>query len=182
MPAVDRITDLGWQMIEDLPPILRDDPDTQASLHCQAKEAERMDAAAREVAAGFNPLTATNLTLPIWERVMHLPPGPPDEGLRRARVVARWRSLQGNPSGRSWIERLNERIGISWAYEEHIPGDAGSPPAQTLRITLPVQPGPNLAEKERIFREETPSELALIFTTGEGFLLDLSQMDVETMR
>lgn len=184
-PRPDLLTDLGREFIAMLPPVLRDDPDYIAVMHCAAKEMERLRATAEQARAELNPQTAGDVGLAFWEALLRLPVRP--SGLtvddRRTRVIARYHSLDGDPSGVSMADRITQRIGGAlWSYEEHIPGDGASPAAQTLRIHLPWEPAsPDWNNALVVIREEVPAELALSFVSDGGFRLDESQMDVEGM-
>lgn len=183
-PLPELITPLGREMIDSLPPVLRDDPDTIAVLHCQAREAERLGDAVAEIRAQLSPLNATELGLPWWELLLRVPGDiVASVEARREAVMRRYRALEGDPAGSSWVLRVGRRIGdVPWTYQEHIPGDGTTPPAQTLRIHLPFAPASASWDQALIaFREEVPSELDLVFVSEGGFILDESEMDVEGM-
>lgn len=171
----------AMQWLEDVPPVLREDPDLQAIYYCSAKEAERLEARIEDVRAQLNPLTATEAGLAIWEPLIRLAAAPGGTvETRRTAVVGRIRSLAGDPSGRDWIRRVDAIVGLPWTYEEHIPGDGTTPPAQVLRIFLPwAASNPSWAQAVRLIREETPPELGIQYVSSEGFLLDVSHMDVD---
>lgn len=181
-PRRDLLTPLGLEMLDSLPPAVRDDPDYLAVIHCYARETERIDETIEGLRAEFNPVTATETGLTAFELLLRLPAGGDTVEGRRIRVRDRLASLFADASGVNWILRVSGRIGSSWSYEEHVPGDAGSPPAQTLRILLPFDAtAPEWAEATRAVREETPSELDLIFVSTGGFRLDVSEMDSDGM-
>lgn len=181
-PHPSAITALGWEMLESIPPFLRDDPDVVAVIHCQAREAERLEGAIEELRRQLNPLTATDRGLRFMEMLLRLPASGESIQVRRNRVKLRLAALEADPSGRDWIARLSARIGSGWAYEEHVPGDVTSPAAQTLRIRLPYAANsPQWDAALLATREETPAELGLVFISSGGFILDQSQMDVEGM-
>lgn len=184
-PLESLITDRGWEMLEELPHFLRDDPDIRAVIHCYAKESERMEDALEGVRDELNPLTASTVGLAWWESLLRLPVNPLGGTLsgRRTLAARRMRSLVADPSGLNWVQRVTDRLGGQpWSYEEHVPGDLGTPPAQTLRVTIPSTPGTTLWDSQvAAVREETAAELALDFESAAGFILDQSQLDADTL-
>lgn len=174
-PRPDLMTDLGWELLETLPPVLRGDPDMRAIIHCQAKEAERVEGAIEFVRAQANPLTAGDVGLMWWAALLRVPSiGVPEAELRTA-VINRIRAYEVDPAGAAWVTRVSKRIGTeAWSYEEN------EPDPQTIRVFLPYAPG-SLAfqNARRAIEEETPSEQELVFVSSGGFILDQSQMDVE---
>lgn len=182
-PLPELVTPLGHALLAQLPPFLREDPDTVAVMHCCAKEVERMDLSVADARAQMNPLTAGTWGLTAWEGVLRIAHDESaDLEQQREAVLRRYRSIDNDPSGVSWQARVNRRLGeIPWTYEEHVPGDAGTPPAQVLRFTLPYEVGPQLTEALRILREEVPSELGITVIGSGGFILDQSQMDIDVL-
>lgn len=184
-PREDLITPLGWAMIDSLPPILREDPDYRALMHCAAREIERVEATIEDVRTQLIPVNATDLGLQAWEHLLRLPVAPSGETIevRQITVANRLAALGGDPAGTDWVRRMNRRLGnVAWSYEEHQPGVGGTPAAQTLRIRLPfVVNSEPWNQAVKAFREETPSELALTFLGEGGFILDASQLDLDTL-
>jgi hypothetical protein len=174
-PLPELITDLGWRMLEDLPPFLREDPDVRGVIHCYAKETERVEGAITDVGLQFNPLTATELGMPFWEVLLKLPESPPGTLLevRRERVIDRYEALDGDPSIRNWIERVTARLGTgAWTWLEN------TPDPQSMRIGVPYESGTAIWEKALvILREETPSEQALSFVETDTLLWDSGTFD-----
>lgn len=180
-PRPDLITPLGWRMLGSLPPILRDDPDYRALIHCSAREVERMRGRAEDVRAMGNPVTTTALGIPLWERLLRLPasfPTDPLEG-RRVAVVNRWRALQSDPSTAAWVARVTQRLnGAPWTYDT--PRSAPGLPDYTIRVTLPFNAASGrFAAAILALREETPAEQELVYVSAEGFVLDQSRLDQE---
>lgn len=172
---------LCMQWLDDVPPIMREDPDLQAVYYCASMEAQRLEARIEDVRAQLNPVTATETGLTLWEALLRLPAASGGTvATRRTAVVARLRSLAGDPSGRDWARRIDAIVGAPWSYEENVPGDGTTPPAQVLRLNLPWSAATSQWQNaiERI-REETPPELGLQFVSADGFLLDVSHMDTD---
>lgn len=176
------LTPLGEEMRDSLPPVLRESPDYLAIIHAIAKECELAVAAIETVRRQFNPAHA-DLLLGVWERITRQTVNPPlTIAERQAAVTARLRKMLTIGEGSAWEEQVSAIVGIGWSYEEHIPGEPASPPAGTLRITLPFPPeGSRYAEALLRIREVTPAHLKIEFASASGFLLDESLMDLEEM-
>lgn len=177
MPAWSAMTPLGLAMLDEVPSWLRDDPDTRAVLHCKAKEVERQREMARAIRDDLIPLRAAARGLAWWERYYELPVEP--EGLseeqRRALVLGRIKRDPPISSGLSWQEQVTALIGEGWSYEEHTT-DA------RITVKIPAKPGSELFEvaRERIPRLLSwPCHMELELVSVEGFVLDLSELDVE---
>lgn len=177
-PLEELITPLGWELIGRLPPMFRDDPDIRAIMHCTAKAAERKVDAVEYIRRQANPLTADPQGLAWWAGVLHigLDTGATVEEQRLV-IVNRYRAFEVDAAGSAWVVRVTARIGTSsWTYEENTPDPS------TITFHLPYGAGSQpFLNAERVIREETPSEQALVFVSTGGFILDESQMDVEGM-
>jgi hypothetical protein len=181
-PRPDLLTPRGREFIAELPPFLRDDPQYRAVLHCMAREGERAEGVLEQLRQDLNPLTATDRGIAFFEGLLNIgSTAGQDIEARRAIILGRMRALEGDPSGADWARRITARIGdVGWTYEEHTPGDAspGAVPPQTLRILLPFAANsPQFEVARRVFREETPAEIALVYISTGGFLLDSSLLD-----
>lgn len=175
-------TPLAMQWLDDLPPILREEPDVQAIYYCAAKEFERLAVVREDVRRQLNPATATR-GLKFWEQLLRLPVGVGTNESRQLAIIARMARLQADPSGRDWVHRVQARLGanVLWSYLENIPGNPTSPAPQTLRISLPYGVNTEQFRSARAaIREETASELAITYTAQAGFLWDVSLWDVDT--
>lgn len=164
------------EMLEDLPPFLREDPDVRAVIYCFGREAERQELTLDVLLQQFFPQTATSLGLPWWETLTELtvaPMGAADED-RQATVVAFLRRLVSALGGLDWVDAVTTLVGSGWTYEEL--------PNYTIRINLPFPPdGDRYAQTERFIRGLTPAHLDLVVGFTGGFLLDGSQLDEEPM-
>jgi hypothetical protein len=177
------LTPLGIEMRDSLPPVLRESPDYLAVIHSIAKECERARAAMEVIRAQFNPATAT-LLLSVWERITRqtVAPAGKTEVERQNAVTAHLRKMLTIGYGSGWEEQVTALIGVGWTYEEHIPGDESSPPEGTLRILLPFPPeSSRYREAVREIREVTPAHLEIELSSGEGFILDESLLDLEEL-
>lgn len=177
------ITERGRELLADLPPMYRDDPDIQAVITCYARESERVDDSIIELRNQLFPHLADTL-LKAWEALVGTTLEPAGQTVeeRRQLVLALLRRLRASAEGREWEDDVTALVGPGWSYEEHIPGDVTSPPADTLRIVLPFPPtSGSFAQIEAELRDITPAHVDLIVTSAGGFYLDSSQMDQEQM-
>ena len=177
------LSPLAEEMRDALPPKLQESPDYLGVIQALAKECERARSTLESVRKQFNPSKA-DLLLAVWERITRQTREPEGESVaeRQAAIVARLRKLLSLGHGSAWQEQVTALVGIGWTYEEHIPGDETSPPANTLRIRLPFPPeGSRYLEALAAIREVTPAHLDIIFESEAGFLLDESRLDLETL-
>lgn len=124
--------------LEDIPPFLADADQIQSTADPLFREMVRVDDALAELRANFWPQLA-DAYLKIWENLLGLAVESPELSLaqRRNAVLAFLQGIRNQSSGISWEATLTKLIGTAWSYEEHIPGDAGSPPENSVRITIP---------------------------------------------
>lgn len=173
-PDPTLITDLGWELIGDLPPILRDDPDLRAVLHCHAKETERQEATLAEVRAQLVASTATSLGLPWWEALIRttIDEGTLTDVQRRALISAYIQNLEEVLSRYGWKIALDTILGPGWGYQEYDPADPAVP-ANTIRVFVPFPVNTTLyAETARLIRRVTDAHIALE-------LIDLTQLPLD---
>lgn len=176
-------TTYGLDMLASLPPRVQGSIDYQAVIHAQAREVDLLEASMESVRNQFNPATA-DVLLGAWEAQVWLPVGGAGATVpqRQAKVLLRLQKLLGASEGTEWQDQITALVGQGWTYEEHIAGDGTSPPANTLRITLPFAPdGGAYAEALREIREYTPSHLDIEFASAGGFVLDESQIDQQEL-
>jgi hypothetical protein len=182
-PAV--ITEKGWQMLDMLPPVLRDSPEYQAAIHAYARELERLEAAIEYVRAQLNPITAGEEGLRWWEVLLGLPIEPSGQPVeqRRANVLALLGRLTTAASGLHWEQVVTELVGSGWSYRANIPGDPTSPAPNTIVVTLPFGPtSPQYHLARRVLRDITPANTQVtVQSEMGGFTLDQSQLDVDAM-
>jgi len=167
-----------------LPVVLRDSPDHLAVIHACAVEMDRLEAAIDEVRRQFFPQHA-DVLLKVWEFMLRITVEP--EGVtideRREIVLATLRRMRSTPEGRDWVDNVTALVGPGWIYEEHNPADPGSPPANTIQITLPFPPdSASYTRAESLIQDITPAHLDVVLTYTDGFLLDESQLDQELLQ
>jgi hypothetical protein len=168
--------------LEELPPVLHNDPDIRAVVYCYAREGARQEATVDDLIAQFFPQHATELGLAWWEALLRTTRSPAGEDVaqRRATVMSLLQKMSASPSGTDWVANVTMLAGAGWTYAEHVPGDASSPPEYTVLITLPFPPASSLyALTEALLREVTPAHLDIILAYSGGFVLDQSQLDQE---
>lgn len=177
------LTDLGRQMRDMLPPVLRRSADYLAVIHPCARELERLGGYIEQVRRQFNPASA-DVLLNAWETEVRLPVGGRGASIeqRQQKVVARLFKATGGSMGRAWEAEITELIGDGWTYEENIPGDLTSPPEGILRIQLPFAPDADRTiEAQNQIREVTAAHLTVEFESLGGFLVDDSHLDIEEL-
>lgn len=173
----------GLAFLAQLPPILRGSCDYQACLHALAREVDLLEVSVELVRSQFDPAAATVL-LDAWEYALKLPVGGAGSSTaqRQQKVLTRLERALGSSEGRDWEQQITNVIGMGWTYEEHIPGDATSPPANTIHIVLPFSGTVGVYQEALIaIRELTPAHLALTFATTSGFRLDEGELDLDSM-
>lgn len=178
------LTDRGRELLADLPPVYRDDPDIQAVITCYGRESERIDDTMVELRNQFFPQLADKL-LKAWEALTGttLEPAALTVEERRQIVLALLRRLRASSAGSEWELNVTVLVGPGWTYEEHVPGDPTSPPENTILIVLPFPPtSDRYAQTEALLRDITPAAWDLIVTFAGGFIQDESRLDQEEMR
>lgn len=174
------LTEHARELLDDIPPQLREDPDVRAVLYCYAKEAALLDAAAEHVRDQFFPSTADAL-LPAWEAILGLAINPVGRTVaqRRDDVTAAVLRSVTSGSGRSWEADMLTLAGAGVSYQEFDRQDTGNPvAAHTIRVTVPYPPGSDtFLLVARLLREITPANTAIQLQSTAGFRLDASQLD-----
>jgi hypothetical protein len=119
MPAEELITDLGWQLLDMLPPVLRGSYDYQAVHHAAARELELLESRIEQVRAQFFPQTA-DILLVVWEAQLGLEiaPGGYTVEQRRSIVLAALGRMVTDGSGATWEALITAIAGAGWDYEE----------------------------------------------------------------
>jgi hypothetical protein len=169
--AMAELTERALLLLGDLPPYLADDEHvTQRTVNAIAKELERIDTAAADLASlGFaQNATDEYNTLSILEDGAGLPVAQAgvSEEARRDAVLTAERSHHAD-SGADWVELMTLALGsgTSWSHEDDFA-------AYTVRIALPGTSGSLQAQQVmRFARLVTPAHLALNFLFEGGFIL-----------
>lgn len=180
MPDPALLTERGELYRSWLPVIFRDSPEHLAVVHALAVETERLEDAIETVRLQFFPQTA-DVLLKAWEFELRTTVEPVGQTVaQRRNTVLALLARSSSETGLDWQANVTRLIGPGWSYEEHIAGDATSPPANTVRVVLPFPPGSDLyTQTERLLRDITPAHLDLQLQFSSGFLLDESQLDQE---
>lgn len=168
------------EMLHDLPPYLRSDPDVQAIIYSQARELDRLEASIEQVRDELFGSTATS-ALSLWEAQLGLPINPGNRTIaeRQAAVQVHLRSLSAS-AGTDWVAALTVRLGAGWRYLEYSADNPDGPPEGTVRIILPQVPdSTTFNDIERFARTITPAHLDIEVVSEGGFILDHSELDEE---
>lgn len=178
MPSDDVLTDLGLDLLADLPSWARPAPEFRAIAHAQANESERIRAAAVSVRNNLIPARADELGLPWWETMLKLPVAPAGDSvdIRRARVLgALGRAIGDKPLGLTWEANVTALIGGGWTYEEQT-----APNTTTVTIPYPPDSAVYLGFGAAI-RPFSPAHVAFVVASSEAFALDDSLLDTDAM-
>lgn len=178
MPAESAITPLGRQLIAMLPSWAREDPDMKAVAHCFAQESDRIMERGRALRDGLIAGRTGEVGVPFWERLLRAPSGETLEQ-RQANVRAALLTILPDPTGLTWERKVSQVLGPTWSYVE----DAANYTV-TIQTALPSGDPQLVILKARI-REFTPAHLDLILLgvegIGEGFILDVKQLDIQQL-
>lgn len=172
------LTPLAVQMLGEIPPFLRTDPDHVAVAYAYAREIERAEEAISTMREQAVPSEAT-LLLKLWEMTVgaEVEPSIP-EAERQKIVVAFLRALAANPSGLHWELVVGLLAGSGWFYIDHIKGKGGTPAANEVRVFLPFAEGSFwFGTIKRLVQRVTPAHIKLNVEAAEGFLLDVAELD-----
>jgi hypothetical protein len=170
------LTPAAQARLEELPGWAQEAPEHKALCQCFANEGERQRERAREIRDGMIPIKANALTLPLWETVLKLTVNPVgvDVSTRRGLVITKLLGAIPDPSGKTWEEQVTAFLGPGWSYEED------NTPDQTIRVKVPFVVGSSdFLQAERILRAKIPAAWELFVESGEDFILDQSEMDVQ---
>jgi hypothetical protein len=126
------------RLLDELPPFLASAADMQAVLDVLMREVQRIDDAKAATRANFFATTADSW-LALYEILEQISVDPPDKTTdqRRTSVIAFLRRMKVRGTGLGWEAAMTDLLGADWSYEEHIPGDPTSPPANTINIQIP---------------------------------------------
>jgi hypothetical protein len=136
-PRTSFVSTTTRRLLDMLPPFMQNSADIQAVLDACAAEYDRLEALRLKVLDNLWPQTAEEW-LALYERWLGLSEAPLEKTLaaRRNTVLAWLQGLSGSGTGADWVENMNDLIGTGWSYEEHDPGDPGSPDANVVLIRL----------------------------------------------
>lgn len=182
MPLESALTPLGRQILGQLPPFVRQDPDHVAVAHAYAKETERCEGAIETMRMQAVASEATVL-LKLWEITVGAEVEPAvSQAERQKIVIAFLRALAANPTGLHWEAVIRLLAGSGWIYIDHIKGDGGTPPANEVHVILPFGVGSFwYGTISRLIERLTPAHIKLHITPTEGFLLDSSELDKDDL-
>lgn len=181
-PRADLVHPLAREWLAEMPYPFGEDPDVIAVVHCYMREEERKRTTIATLRLQFNPLTATALGLPWWERLLRLTVAPAgwSDVQRRDAIVAALRKLRARPRGVDQEAALTRLVGPGWTLEEYDPANPAGPPPGTVRVHLPVAPSSDLyARAERLLRGIIEAHLDIQMQFAGGMVWDQSLWDQE---
>lgn len=165
------LDELAEELVDDLPSWAREAPEFRANARVAALESARMRERAAEVRDCFILQRVTGLGLAWWEAFFGITraAGADDVEAREA-LLAALRATIPDSRGTTWEQHVEELAGGA----EYVEGDG------TITVTVPFPPGSEaFLRLERAIRVFTPAHLDIVISSGEGFVLDLSQLDEE---
>jgi hypothetical protein len=159
-------------LLNDVPPFEQSSYEIQAVLTVVANELARLEAARAALIQNFFPLTADAL-LPLFEQLLGLPVSPPAALAARRQLVATYmQRLKSEGRGLDWVALITQAVGTTnWNYQEHDPGYALSPPANTVNVNIP-QAAAGYAWP--LIRDLTPAHLVINQGYTGGFIVGSS--------
>jgi len=173
---MDRVlTAKGNEMLDMLPPYLRDDPAVQAFIDVNAREFERRDVVLADLHSKLRPQNAddTYNTLGLWETLLELPVKPTDISIeaRRQKVLVAFESIA---EGRDWVGAITDAVGSEdWSHTES---------GYVVSIIQPHPLGTYQAEVvAKLARRITPAHLDVVVSDGDGFIVGVSLLGVDIL-
>jgi hypothetical protein len=173
-PSLFEACPLAVERLNDLPPILRDDPDIRAVIYADAKETERQEAVLDQLLDEVFPQRATEVGLPLHEVLLRLTIAPPGMSLPKRRV---------RMTGVGWQDAVTLLLGTNaWSYREHDPADPTSPDPYVLRIAIPFSAGEfDFTRARALIRRVTSAHLELEIVSTAHFVLGSSELGVDSL-
>lgn len=166
------------EMLDDLPSYYGDDPNVLAVLNAAGLELERIEAMLATLRDKGLPHRADDEydLLARWEFLLGLPVRPEGAMLsERQAVVRSTYRARNTASGADWAVAVDTAIQTSWDHAENSPG------AYSVAVTIPNASGYSGGQVQRLLRAITPAHLLLTITTGVGFLVDIEEVDIDTI-
>lgn len=173
------LSDKTVEMLEDWPPYLAADAQAQGILDPLARELVRVDDTMNEIRTKMLPQNCSDeyRTAAMHERVLELPVEPAGKTLaeRRALILAHYRRRYESGSS-FWAEALTESFGTTdWSW--HL-----GPGQLAITIKVATLGGTWTAQAVwQLARGLTPAHLDLYVQYGTGFIIEVSQVGVDTL-
>lgn len=165
-------------MLADLPLYYAGDPNALSVIDACAREIERVESLILTLRAKGLPNTADDSydLLAIWEFLLGLPVKPTGVTLLSRQSAVRSAYLKRNTAaGEDWVTAVTAAIGSSWTYEENQPIN------YSIRVSVPDTAGYSGGQIQKLLRDATPAHLAITVQTGDGFRVDIDQVDIDTI-
>lgn len=179
------LTALGQEFLEEIPHQFRRDPDIRAVIDVKSREVQRLRDRLEALSAGVFPqLDSAGAYTAIWEFTLGLSVNPDGYTLadRRSRVLAFLQKLHRTGSGLDFEQTASQLMGITWTYQEHIPGDALSPPENTIRVKIAYASSSlKAADIRALLRAIIPAHLEIQVQYDEGFIIGDSLIGIDPL-
>lgn len=161
-------------LLDDVPPFEQTSRNIQAVLQVVANELARIDAARQALIQNFFPGSA-DVLLGLFESLLGLPVNPPASlASRQQLVLVYMQRLKSEGRGLDWVALITQAVGTAnWNYQEHIPGNATTPAANTVAVNIP-QASAGFAWP--FIRDITPAHLVVTEGYTGGFIVGVSNV------
>lgn len=173
------LTETATRMMRTLPSYYDGNAIVERIIQAKANEIDRIDARIDQLKNGVVPGLATDELglLAAWERILRLPVSPvgASVGQRQAAVKAQLGRLNAVTAA-DVIGILLAAVGPIFSIARNTPG-----PLQDT-ITIPYDPGSfGASQVERIARTAWPAHRQVFIAYGDGFILDVALLDLDTL-
>jgi uncharacterized protein YmfQ (DUF2313 family) len=173
------LTDRATKMLATLPSYLADEPLIIRIVQAQANEVDRLDALIDKLKTELQPGAATDDLglLGMWEAMLGLPVQPAGGTLaqRQAKVIGALHALSAGDAA-DVLAALSAAVGgEAFTVLRDTPGML----QDTLAIPY-LQGSYNANVIEQIARQQWPAHRQLFVRYADGFLLELSRLDVDS--
>lgn len=178
------MTPAGQRLLDMLPVAFRRDKQLQAIYNAAGPEVELIDGLLSQLQEDVIPFTAER-SLSIYEAWLGISvanPAQTDEE-RKAVILAFLARVGMDGSGLDWERVAALLIGPGFVYRKHIPGDGGTPPANTLAVYLPFGSPDTISAQlaEALLRAITPANVVINVGYSSLFFLDESLLDIDLL-
>lgn len=166
-------------LLDDLPPYLADDVYVQAIIDAHARELQRIEDTESAIRLTMFPANADDTYgfLSLWESLLGLPVASGGTLAERRNKVLAGLQKRNAGAGSAWVALMSQALGTTpWTYEENDPGD------YELTIRIPYEEGSYTASQVLVLaRQITPAHIDVIPAYEEGFLVGISEIEIEPL-
>lgn len=172
------LSDKAIEVLGDLPFYYQGDRNALAVVDAVSRELQRIEDWMEAFIQAYFPTNATDETgtLPLWEATLNLPVRPAGVSVeqRRNNVAAAYRKRSVGMAT-EWVANVTKAVSSAWSHEVNQPID------YSVRVSIPDTAGFTGGQLQVLLRQMTPAHLALTTTVGDGFKVDVGQVDIDTI-